>query len=205
MLKHILLKHILIGLLCLAFMGGCSSHDDPPKPLDFVGLSGKQPEEAELAFSKAYILWHGYRPSHLADSETCSNPTKAIELLTQAISASPRFYEAYVYRALAHKDLHEYDKALSDINKALHLQETPNAFAFRALILTLQKRFVDAQAELDKAFSFDDEHPISWKYQGFLQQNIDQQEDACKSYAKACSYGDCSFLKKAQTEGYCPS
>lgn len=199
-------KHlILLCLLCVALAYGCSSHDEPPKPLDFIGLSGKQPEEAELAFSKAYILWHGYRPSNLTDPDVCTNPVKAVELLSQAITASPTFQEAYVYRALAYKDLKEYDKALEDITTAIGFKETPNALAFSALILTHQKRFVRAQVEIDKALAMDDDIPLPWKYLGFLQQHLGLQDDACKSYSKACSYGECSFLKKAQAEGYCPS
>ena len=199
-------KHILVlCLLCLVMLNACSSHDEPPKPLDLVGLSGQQPEEAELAFAKAYLLWHGYRPSHLSNSDVCSNPAKAVELLTQAIAASPNFHEAYIYRALAFKDMQQYDKALKDINTAIAFQETPNAFAFRSLILTHQKRFVDSQAELNKAFALDGTLPLPWKYQGFLHQTIGEQDKACRDYTRACSYGDCTYLKKSQAEGYCPS
>ena len=199
-------KHIIIlCFLSIAFMGGCSSHDEPAKPLNLVGLTGKHPEEAELAFSKAYILWHGYRPTNLTDPDVCTNPAKAVELLSQAIMTSPAFYEAYMYRALAHKDLKEYGKALYDINAAIHFKKTPNALAFRALILTHQNKFSEAQADIDKAMEMDDDLPLPWKYLGFLQQRMGLQEDACKSYSRACSYGECSFFKKAQADGYCPS
>lgn len=194
-----------ICLACFLGLAGCATSGEPSKTMDLVGLSGKQPEEAELAFAKAYILWHGYRPSHLIYSDACTNPPRAVELLSEAIALAPAFHEAYAYRALARKDLKEYDKALSDINKAITLESSPNYLAFRALILTLQKKFNSAQADLDTAFSMDLSLPLPWKYQGFLYQTLEQQEKACASYKEACSLGDCSSLQKSRVEGYCPT
>lgn len=191
-------------LLCFLIIGGCASHDETSKPQDFVGLSGKHAEEAEMAFAKAYVLWHGYRPSHLQNSRACVNPAKAVELLSEAIAHSQDFHEAFAYRARAYKDLEQYDKAFADINTALRSHTTPDYLALRASISLLQKHLVLAQQDIDEVFGLDDEHAIAWLYQGELYQVRGEQKLACKSFTTACSYGECSGLQKAQANGYCP-
>lgn len=197
---------LLCALICsLLLLLGCASTDEAPPPIDFVGLSGKHAEEAELAFAKARLLWHGqYRVTNKAP-DVCRNPREAVLLLDKAIALEPDFAEALAYRALAHKDLKEYGKALSDINQAIRLEQTAVYFAYRALILIHQKRYEEAQTDVDNAFILHSKQPLAWRCQGMIYRHQENAERACDSFERACSYGDCSAIDQARFEGYCPS
>ncbi len=182
---------------------GCASTDEPAPPLDLVGLSSNRPEEAQLAFAKARLLWYGNHRIRHTTPDVCRNPREAITLLTEAINLSPDFDEALAYRALAYKDTQQLKNALTDINAAIKLRQTAPYYAYRALILIHQQRFEEAQTDVNNARSLDNSLPLVWKYQGQLYLHQDQTEKACENFEKACSYGDCSGIEKARLDGIC--
>lgn len=103
-------------------------------------LQGDAPR-AEAALSEAVKLLRG-RPQVLTDRAQAraamADYKGAVEDLTNAISADPKFAEAYTFRASAYRYLDELGKAKADIETALLLMpDDPSALLERGIVFRL--------------------------------------------------------------------
>lgn len=192
----------ILSLFMLLFLVACSS-SDPAQPQDFLGLSSKRNQEAQLAFAKARLLWPSVTRMGNVEYQRCTNPPKALELLTEAIRHEPSFAEAYAFRGLAKSEIDDHKGAIDDLNIAVRFSDNYRFLAFRALVLLRGKQVADAQKDLDASLSRESSQPYAWKIQGLLHEEEGKLEESCRAYKKACSYGDCSSWNRALKQEKC--
>ena len=190
---------ILVLMLCallVLFAAGCGSEkQEAIKIPDLVGLRGKHDPKAERLFDNARVLWK--------DSDVCSDPEKAVDLLDEAVKISPEFGEAYVRRGLAKSELGLYEEAFEDITTGIRLSPSAEAYAFRALASLRGNHFMAAVKDLEYSIQLNSSQYRSYLYLGDLAFKEGEMEEACGYYSKACSNGDCSRLEEAEELGIC--
>ncbi|WNK00052.1 hypothetical protein L2D14_01170 [Thalassospiraceae bacterium LMO-JJ14] len=121
-------------------------------------LEGDAPR-AEAALSEAVKLLRG-RPEVLADRAQAraamADYKGAVEDLTNAISADPKFAEAYTFRASAYRYLDELGKAKADIETALLLTpDDPPALLERGILFRLGGNDEAARADWLRVLELD--------------------------------------------------
>ncbi len=155
-----------------------------------------------MNYSKARILW-SHRPEKTSVLETCSDPHKAIALLTDAIMLDAKYADAYMRRGLAKSELGRMDDAYEDATAALRLQPTAENYAYRAMVFLRAKKFTAAQKDLNVSFRGNEEQHLAWTVQGSLHLATNATSAACEDFEKACSYGNCMPLEYLQKDDLC--
>lgn len=183
----------LIVFVC-AILAGCGGK--AVSPHNPMGLSGKLNPEAEAAFARAHVLWD--------KSDVCSDPALALELLDKAISLEPAYAEAYLRRGLAKSALKDWDGAFDDLSKAIRLNPSPEAFAFRGLVSIQGGNYVGARKDLDRSLHLTSRQHRAWNFRGTLNRLEGHQNAACEDFTEGCDYGDCVGLDLSIKMGECP-
>jgi tetratricopeptide (TPR) repeat protein len=79
-------------------------------------------------------------------------PTRALTLLTEAISVLPRSGKLYAARAQVYRTLGRNQLAFCDLNSVLRLEPQMNrAYALRAIVLLRLRRYRDALGDINFA------------------------------------------------------
>lgn len=186
---------VIYIVFLLVLLGGCGK--DTPEPIgrfNPTGTSGLYNEEAERAFAKAHVLWK---------YEKCLHPDRAIQLLTTAIKLEPGYGQAWLRRGLAYSDKHWYELALKDMDQAVRLGSTSEAYAYRGLVEMRMGNYAGALVDLQRAISLDADNHRAWNFRAavyYLQNNVDA---ACENWQEGCENGDCTGFDNAQEEGIC--
>ena len=163
-----------------------------------VTLPGKQPAEAEAAYAKARALW-----KRSAAGEVCADPQQAIALLDKAISIAPKYGAAYVRRGLAVSEMGDFEEAFEDVTAGIRLAPTPEAYAYRGLILLRGRQPKVARRDFEYSLSKAPSQHLAHNLLGVLALSEENAEEACRSFSNGCSRGDCFFLEAAKREGIC--
>ena len=160
--------------------------------------SGKQPSEAEAAYAKARALWQ-----RSAAGEVCADPQQAVALLDRAISIAPKYGEAYVRRGLAVSEMGDFEEAFEDVTVGIRLAPTPEAYAYRGLILLRGRQPKAARRDFEYSLSKAPSQHLAHNLLGVLALSEENAKEACRFFANGCSNGDCFFLEAAKREGIC--
>lgn len=185
------LKVCGLFLCCLLF--GCGAKE--PQRYNPMGLAGTYSPEAEAAFAKAHVLWD--------KRDVCSDPQHALELLDAAIRLEPRYAEAYLRRGLAKSDLRDWDGAFNDLSRAIRLNPTAEAFAFRGLVSMRGGNYIGARKDFDRSLDMTARQHRAWNFRGALNLLEGNREAACADFSEGCDYGDCTGLDSAVASGEC--
>lgn len=194
-------------LLCCIFFSACAGihkTDESvtvPAPLR-PGTVIANPEAVKL-FSGARALWRGPVASVKA-SYISTDPEKAASLLDKALSLEPAYAEAYAWRGLARSELGLREEAFDDLTRAIRLDPQPEIYAFRALASIRAGQTQAARRDLDYALKLSPSCTTAYNFFGLLALKENEASEACLSFNKSCSNGDCSFLEAARTEKICP-
>src|SRR5205823_5016560 len=150
----------------------------------FKGLGGVEDfEKAETAFNKALaidpaiiearmlmvfvLLWRGQKQ-------------KARDEVARMRRQSPNEAVVYFVKATLHRLDGEYDRALRSYDRLVHLD--PAAFVVvsfnRALIFLYQRKFEEAQRELDRASSVEPNNPLLRSVRALVMYYTDRLADA---------------------------
>ncbi len=136
--------------------------------------------------------------------ERCSDPEKALSLLSKAISLDPRYAEAYLRRGLAKSELGEGEEAFEDVTAGIRLQPTAQGYAYRGLVSLRSGQKNAAEKDLRHSLKLDPKQHLAHNYLGTLALSENNQAKACASFKEGCAQGDCSFLETSKKEGICP-
>lgn len=191
-------RNIFFGLVLMLFLTGCSLLEptpEPEKPVNPTGVSGKVNPEAEQLFAKAHVLWR--------NTETCSEPEKAIQYLDQAIALEPDYAEALRRRGLVLSQLGYAEEAFEDYTRAIRIAPTAEAYADRGLGLLRAGNLAGARQDLDQALRIDGSSRRAWSFRGAIGWQEGKLEEACADFEKACANGDCVGLESARREKIC--
>ena len=183
-------------LLCCFFcviLGGCG--EKTLSPYNPMGLSGKISSEAETLYARARVLWD--------KDDVCSDPSQALELLDRVIQIEPAYAPAYLRRGLAKSDLRNWDGAFDDVTKAIRLDPTAEAYAFRGLVSMRGGNFIGARKDLDRSLDMQKRQYRAWNFRGGLHRMEGNLPAACKDFEEACDYGNCMGLEMAKKAGEC--
>jgi len=157
-------------------------------------LSGKRPEEAELLFAKAHVLWKG---------DSCTEPQEAVAILNEVIAKYPDFAAAWAYRGLAFSELGKREEAFDDLTKAIRLEPRAEYYADRGLVSLRAGVLSAARRDLDYSLKKDQKQHRAWNILGETALREGQAEQACTYYARGCSNGNCEPLRQARKDGRC--
>ena len=186
-----------LALLSILALPGCSLLEPekmPPKPANPTGVSGKHDPQAEQLFAKAHILWKG---------ETCTDPEKALEYLDEALKIEPDYPQALIRRGLALSQLGYADDAFDDLTKAIRIEPSAEAYLSRGICLFQQGNTAGARKDLEEALRRDDSSYRVWNILGAVALKEGKEQEACESFEKACSTGDCAGIEAARREKIC--
>ncbi len=161
-----------------------------------MGLSGKLNSEAEASFALAHVLWR--------NSDICSDPRQAIDLLDKAIRLEPGYADAYLRRGLAKSDLRDWDGAFDDLSRAIRLKPTAEAYAYRGLISMRGGNALGARKDYERSLAMNPRQHRAWNFRAALSLLEGNREDACRDFARGCDNGDCVGLESAVSHGECP-
>jgi len=95
------------------------------------------------------------------------NYTAAIELFNTAIDSNPKYIRAYNARALAYRNMKDYDKALADYSKIISL--SPNdtlAYSDRGITYGFMKQYDKAIIDFTKRIELDPHNPKAYLARG---------------------------------------
>lgn len=194
-IRHAARALFLLPVLALALvLVSCGPRSE--KPYNPMGLSGKINPEAETAFARAHVLWR--------DSETCSDPALAVELLDKAIALEPEYAEAYMRRGLAKNDQRDWEGAFDDLTRALRLNPSPENYAYRGLISMRSGNALGARKDFDRSIALDDDQHRAWNFRAALNMLEGKNKAACSDFEEGCDNGDCVGLESARASGVCP-
>ncbi|HEU6437224.1 MAG TPA: tetratricopeptide repeat protein [Nitratidesulfovibrio sp.] len=186
---------LLAALLLLAFsLSGCASQE-PLKPYNPMGVSGKVNPEAEKYFAMAHVLWKG--------GETCTEPEKAVALLNKAIDLQSDYWQAYARRGLAYSDMGMWDEAFDDLTRAVRQHPSAENYAWRGLTAFRMGNLMGARKDLARSLEMDSAQHRAWNFMGAVELADDAIPAACAAFAKGCSHGDCTGMESARREGIC--
>ena len=192
--KRVWMRIMFISMAVYLTLAGCGARD--PEPYNPMGLPGKRSAEAETAYARAHALWDR--------NDVCSDPVLALELLNKAIRLEPGYAEAYVRRGLARSDLRDWDSAFDDLSRAIRLNPTAEAYAFRGLVSLRGGNYLGARKDLDKSLTITGRQYRAWNFRGVLNRQEGNQIQACKDFAAGCDRGDCNGLEMSRELGECP-
>ncbi|SBW09104.1 Tetratricopeptide repeat family protein [uncultured delta proteobacterium] len=182
-----------IAAVCV-ILAGCGGKELAPH--NPMGLSGKLNAEAEASFARAHVLWD--------KRDVCSDPPLAVGLLDKAIALEPGYAEAYLRRGLAKSDMKDWDGAFDDLTKAIRLNPSAEAFAFRGLVSMRGGNHMGARKDFDRSLAITKRQHRAWNFRGALNRLEGFQEAACADFAEGCDYGDCIGLETSIKMGECP-
>ncbi|GFM32992.1 tetratricopeptide repeat protein [Desulfovibrio subterraneus] len=190
-------KMIVTGVcLCLIIAAaGCGTKEaEPLGRFNPMGTSGVHNEQAERAFAKARVLWRG---------EQCSDPDKAIELLTEAVTIEPDYAQAWLRRGLAYSEKRWYDLALDDLNKAVRLAPNVESYTYRGLVEMRLGNLMGAERDLSRAIELDPDYHRAWNFRGATRLLDERISAACDDFQTGCKKGDCTGRDNAVKQGFC--
>lgn len=187
------IRKILLGIIVCVTVAGCG--DKALSPHNPMGLSGKRNPEAESAFARAHILWN--------QNDVCSDPLLAEEFLSKAIRLEPHYAEAYLRRGLARGQLRDWDNAFDDLSRAIRLNPTAEAYAFRGLVSFRGGNYLGARKDLDRSLEMTKRQHRAWNFRGALNRAEGYLDAACEDFHEGCDYGDCVGLESAIERGEC--
>ena len=188
----------LLAVLMIDLLPGCALFEpgkEPEKPANPTGVSGKYDAQAEQYFAKARVLWK--------EGETCSNPDLALEYLDEALKIEPRYPQALSRRALALSQLGYADDAFDDATKAIRLEPSAEAYLSRGICLLQQGNTTGARRDLEESLQRNSRAYRPWNILGAVALKEGKEDEACESFKKACSYGDCTAIEAAKRENMC--
>lgn len=182
------------GGLLLLVMVGCAAQE-PLKPHNPMGVSGKINPEAETYFAMADVLWKG--------GETCTEPEKAVAYLDKAISLHSGYWQAYARRGLAYSDMGLWDEAFDDLTRAVRLHPSAESYAWRGLVASRMGNRLGARKDLARSIELDKAQHRAWNYRAAVELLDGEIAAACTDFARGCSNGDCTGMESARREGVC--
>lgn len=165
----------------------------------YAPAPARQAPEAENAYAQAVRLW---RKS--SAGEVCSDPVQAVALLDKAVAIAPEYGEAYLRRGLAKSEMGEFEEAFEDATAGVRLAPSPEAYAFRGLVLLRGGQPKAARRDLEYSLDRAPAQHLAHNFLGILALSEDNAKEACRSFTNGCSNGDCFFLEAAQKGNICP-
>lgn len=194
-----------VCVLCFALLSGCGEKQVVPESalLNLMGFSGKVAPEAETLFASARSLWRVPATYQGVLEEECSDPEKAVTLLSKAISIERDYAEAYLYRGKALTALGEKEAALSDLTRAIRLAPTPEAYMSRGLFFIQAGDSQSAIRDIEYAIKKSPDTGKYWNYLGVAYERLGDTEQMCRSLQTACEKGVCKIYEQSVKAGLC--
>ncbi len=105
---------------------------------------------------------------------------------TDRITKSEEDFDAWAIRGLIRFEQEEYEKALSDMNESIRLnQQNPVAFNNRGIILNAMGRFPEAMVNLDHAIKLKKDYADAFENRGLVNASMGQYPKAVEDYDQA--------------------
>jgi tetratricopeptide (TPR) repeat protein len=138
---------------------------------------------AQEAYRKGDALWDDALPGY-------SDPQAAIVACTEAIRLDPTWPAPHTARGRAYIDLHQYDKALPDINRALELKPKAKwAHVVRARNYFELGQYPRTIEDAEQALQLDPNLPNAYFIRGAAKRRMSGGVNGTEDIKKACDLG----------------
>ncbi len=111
--------------------------------------------------------------------------TGAVNEISESIKLQPKYSTAHYYRSVAHTKLEQYDKAFSDIEKAIG--ESSEIFAYynqRGLIYLLKKEYKKAIENFDESIKLEP-NIVAYIHRGDCHRELQEYQESIDDYTDA--------------------
>ncbi len=187
----------LIGIgFCLLLCSGCFGSPGRAVPPDPTGAGGKRNARAEQLYAKARVLWK--------EGELCADPELAAAYLEEAVQLDPHYAEAWLRLGLARSETGPAEQAFEELTRALRLNPTAEAYAYRGLALLREDDTRGARRDLDRALEMDGGSSRALSFRAAVNLRENDLDAACRDFEAACEAGNCLGLETARKHGLCP-
>lgn len=127
-----------------------------------VALSEEKEESDALsATARATAEGPGENPHFLNGLKMRSNPRSALEHFSHSIRICPNHALSYYHRGACFVELRNYESAIKDLDRAIKLDATPDAYLQRGLALSLSGEPKKALADLTEALALNVEDDVT--------------------------------------------
>jgi tetratricopeptide (TPR) repeat protein len=118
------------------------------------------------------------------------NTKGAIDDYTKAIEINPKYDFAYYNRAKTYDDLNLVEKALTDINTAINIEESSEHYLTRALIYKHNNDTEKSLNDFNKSIEINPENEVAYLNRGYLKrEQLNDKEGSIKDLEKAKELG----------------
>ena len=174
---------------------GCFGPDPAVTPPDPTGATGTRDAKAEQLYAKARVLWR--------EGELCSDPEQAIVYLEESVHIDPRYSDAWLRLGLARSEAGQPEEAFEDLTRAIRLNPTADAYAYRGLVLLRQADTKAARRDLDQALRIQPDSQRALNIRAAVNLKENALEAACRDFNAACKAGNCAGLEAARNQNMC--
>ena len=168
------------------------------------GKTPKQKEDLKREFQKSRdgltaVEWFDKAMALSVDGKVFSNPSKAVDYLTQAIRLDPDDVKAYYNRGVAYSDLKQYQQAINDYTQAIRIDPSlVPAYNNRGVTYGRLKQYQQAINDFDQAIRLDPSLTQAYSNRGITYAGLKQYQQAIKDYTQAIRI-DPNFAASAYT------
>ena len=127
------------------------------------------------------------KAQHLVEDK---KPKEAVDLLGAVISRSPSFVPAYFHRGMALFQMEEYDRALSNYNKAVEINpKFAQAYLGRAMVYFVKRDLDQVILDLNRALDLEPQMAVAYYNRGVAYSYQEKFDQAFEDLSKAKSLG----------------
>ena len=132
------------------------------------------------------VEWFDKAMALSVDGKVLSDPSKAVEYLSQAIRLAPNNASAYYNRGHGYFYLKQYQQAIKDFSHAIRLDPAyADAYNNRGNGYADLKQYQRAINDYDQAIRLDPNHAIAYNNRGIRYTDLKQYQRAIKDYDQA--------------------
>jgi len=153
------------------------------------------PEQNADWSQKALALWQGSK---------YTDPNKALNYWSRAISSNQNTAAAYSNRGLAYQDLKQYQKAVADYSQAIKLDPAyAAAYNNRGNSYYALNEYQLALNDFNQSLKLKPQNANAYLNRGLVFYQMAKDAEACNDFQKSCDQGDCDGIKWAMKNGIC--
>lgn len=131
---------------------------------------------------------------------------KAIPDIDRAIKLDRKAYGFYNHRGSIYLFMKDYQKAIEDFNKSIKI-EPKNVIAYihRGDAYRESEKYQEAIEDYTSALAFNENLIHVHNNRGYTYLKLNDNNNACGDFKRACELGDCRALEYLQKKGTCAS
>ena len=168
-------------------------YTDPRKAMEYLNNAIKLQPDFKAAYNNRGNAYNDL-----------GQPQRAIQDYDTAIRLKPDYADAYYNRGNAYYKLKQYQRAIQDYDTAIRLKPEDSAsYNNRGLAYDSLKQYQRAIQDFDTAIHLKPDYARAYNNRGISYILSGNNQEACRSFIKACKLGYCKTYETSKQEGDC--